>query len=97
MEDNGLQGIDDPDLAMAIRMSLEEEKKKQEQAQKESIPEVKPIEEEKMELEDNDDEEQQLLDKARLLSLDSPDQKEGEDKEKKPVFQDPSFVDELLS
>ena len=29
MEDNGLQGIDDPELAMAIKMSLEEEKKKQ--------------------------------------------------------------------
>lgn len=34
MEDNGLQGIDDPELAMAIKMSLEEEKKKQEELAK---------------------------------------------------------------
>jgi hypothetical protein len=50
-------------------------------------------EEDKMELEENDDEEQQLLDKARLLSLESPNMEQ----EKKEAFQDPSFVDELLS
>lgn len=37
-----------------------------------------------------------MLDKARLLSLDSPQQKE-EGKDNKQAFQDPSFVDELLS
>jgi len=108
---NEFGGSMDPDLEMAIRISLEEErernKKKEEDEKKKNEPqgkmeEEKPVvenQENKMNIEAPEGEkvdemdEEELLRRAQELSL-----QEGPDKKKEgEVFQDPNFVNELLS
>jgi len=113
-------GIDpnlDPELAMAIRMSMEEEKARQERIKKEEEAknpagaqeivvqenQMKDIEESKQLHEDEDEgmTEEELLEQAKLISM----QEENKVSEKKPeeasqenshVFQDHSFVQDML-
>jgi len=108
---NEFGGSMDPELEMAIRISLEEEKertRRQEEEKKKAegkIEEEKPaaavdnqmkIETENKEQVDEMDEEE-LMRRAQELSLQDPSQAQGGNQGKDEVFQDPSFVNELLT
>jgi len=102
-------GSMDPELEMAIRISLEEEKernlkKQEEEKKKDKIEEEKPAgtstqmnieSDDKKKVEEMDEEE--LMRRAQELSLE-PSQNPNADKQKEgEVFQDPDFVNDLLS
>jgi len=113
----GMNAGMDPELEMALMISLEEEKARNQQVQKKKDEEVKQEPEvkqdtDKMKIEEqpkpaeNIDEmdEEELLRRAQELSLqdavptgaDTKD-KSKEEKGKEEIFQDPDFVNELLS
>jgi len=101
----------DPELEMAIRISLEEEKernlKKQEEEKKKAegkIEEEKPISvstqmiietDDKKKVEEMDEEE--VMRRAQELSLEPSQNPNAEKQKEGEVFQDPNFVNELLS